>query len=372
MNSDRQINKLVFGLIIVLLGGFIFYGVNEFFPAFLGAIVFYILFKRLMVFWAKRKKWNKSLSATLIIILSFLIVVLPVGILFAILYTKANEILSDPARIQASIKQIDSRLTELPFDVSIGDLTKNIQSFAGTAVSTIFSSTMNILASLIMMYFFMYFMLMKVNTLEASIIYFAPFDKHKILLFGKELVVQTKSNAIGVPVIAVVQGILAFIEYKICGLPEAGMWAILTGFASIIPIVGTAAIWAPIAVYFFLSDEIWQGLLITGYSIAVIGTMDNIVRMIVSRKIGDVHPIVTVLGVILGLKFFGLPGLVFGPLLISYFLLFVKLYYIEYDVNSIKSKTIEAVAVKKNLFTSILYGLLSYTYGGKKKEPDQK
>jgi len=362
MNSEKQINKIVFGLIILLLGCFIFYGVKEFFPAFLGAIVFYILFKRLMLFWVKRKKMNKSFSAALIIILSFLIVVLPISILVGILYSKASEILSNPQAINDSIKGLDSKMHELPFTLSTKDLTKDIQGIAADAVSMIFNSTLSILASLVMMYFFMYFMLVKANTLEAAIIYFSPFEKHKILLFGKELVAQTYSNAIGVPLIAVVQGLLAYLEYRICGLPEAGMWAILTGFASIIPIVGTAAIWSPIAIYFFISGQVWQGVMITSYGIAVIGTIDNIVRMIVSKKIGDVHPIITVLGVILGLKFFGLPGLVFGPLLISYFLLFIKLFYIEYNVNHIKTKTMEAVTQKPNTFTSILYGLLSYKF----------
>ncbi len=366
MIGDKQINKLAFGLLIIVLGCFIFYGIAEFFPAFLGAVVFYILFKKLMIFWVKKKKMNKSLSAMFIILLSFIIVVLPLSILVGMLYIKANEILSDPAKISESIQTLDTKLTQLPFKMSLKDMTKNIQGFAADAVSIVFNSTLNILAGLIMMYFFMYFLLVKANTLEAGIIYFAPFQKQKILLFGQELVVQTKSNAIGVPLIALAQGILAYIEYRICGLPEAGMWAILTGFASIIPIVGTAAIWIPIAVYFFLSNLMWQGFTITIYSIAVIGTVDNIVRMIVSKKIGDVHPIVTVLGVILGLKFFGLPGIVFGPLLISYFLLFLKLYYIEYDVSHIKSKTIAAVAVKRNMFTSVIHGLLNYKYRNKK------
>jgi predicted PurR-regulated permease PerM len=367
MTGDKQLNKIMFGLIILALGLFIFHGTAEFFPAFLGAIVFYILFKRLMIFWVKKKKMNKSLSAALIIILSFLIVVLPVGILVGILYTKIAEIVGNPEQITTTIHNFDEKLTHLPFKVSTKDMTSDIQGFAADTVSVIFTSTLNILASLVMMYFFMYFMLIKANTLEAGIIYFAPFEKNKILLFGKELVVQTKSNAIGVPLIALAQGVLGYIEFSICGLPEAGMWAILTGFASIIPIVGTAAIWAPIAVYFFLSGQVWQGIFISTYGIAVIGTVDNIVRMIVSRKIGDVHPIVTVLGVILGLKFFGLPGLVFGPLIISYFLLFLKLYYIEYDINNIREKTEVSDDNKRNMFTSLLNGILNYNYSSRRR-----
>ena len=45
----------------------------------------------------------------------------------------------------------------------------------------------------------------------------------------------------------------------------------------------------------------------------------------------DVHPIITVLGVILGLQYFGILGLIFGPLLISYFFILLKIYYVEYQ-----------------------------------------
>ena len=372
MRNDKQINKLFFALIIIILGAFIFYGTAEFFPAFLGAVVFYILFKRLMLFFVKKKKLNKPFSAALIIILSFMIIILPISILVGVLYGKATEILADPSAITNGIKNIENRLTTLPIQMSTEDMAKNIQGFAGDAASMIFSSTLHILASLVMMYFFMYFMLVKANSLEAGIIYFAPFDRQKIMLFGRELAVQTKSNAIGVPLIALAQGMAAYLEFRICDIPEPGLWAILTGFASIIPIVGTAAIWVPIAVYLFFSSQTWQGFFILGYGIAVIGTIDNIVRMIVSKKIGDVHPIVTVLGVILGLKFFGLPGLVFGPLLISYFLLFLKLYYIEYDVNHIREKAAATADVKHSRFQAILMGLIDYKYRQNNKKSDNQ
>jgi len=75
--------------------------------------------------------------------------------------------------------------------------------------------------------------------------------------------------------------------------------------------------------------------------------VDNLIRMIISKKIGDVHPVITVLGVIFGLKYFGLPGLVFGPLLISYFIILLRLYYIEYA--NLKQKGKVFVPTEKNL-----------------------
>jgi predicted PurR-regulated permease PerM len=190
-----------------------------------------------------------------------------------------------------------------------------------------------LVSSIGMMYFFLYFMITNVNRMEALIMLYLPFSRKKIKLFGDELHAQTMSNALGVPLIAVIQGFVAFLAYWFLGLPEAGFWAVLTGICSIIPVVGAAIIWLPIAVFMFLHGPIWHGVVMLAWGFAVIGVMDNVVRFILAKKMADVHPIVTILGVIIGLNYFGITGLIFGPLLISYFVLFAKIYYQEYLQN---------------------------------------
>ena len=61
------------------------------------------------------------------------------------------------------------------------------------------------------------------------------------------------------------------------------------------------------------------------------GSIDNVIRFILAKRMADVHPIITVLGVIMGLKYFGFIGLIFGPVLISYFIILLKIYYVEYQ-----------------------------------------
>jgi predicted PurR-regulated permease PerM len=181
--------------------------------------------------------------------------------------------------------------------------------------------------------------------MEAAIVFFLPFKREKIELFGKELVAQTFSNAIGVPAIAVAQGIIGFIGYTIAGVPEAGFWAMVTAFASVIPVVGTGLVWVPAAVYLFVVNHTWQGAFMLGWGVLILGTTDNVVRFMLAKKMADVHPIITVLGVIMGLKYFGLIGLVFGPVLISYFIILLKIYYLEYQIGMpvIKKKKNEPI-----------------------------
>jgi predicted PurR-regulated permease PerM len=95
-----------------------------------------------------------------------------------------------------------------------------------------------------MMYFILFFMITNLNRMEAAIVFYLPFKREKIMLFANELRAQTVSNALGVPMIAVIQGLLAWAYYTWVGLSEPGFWAVLTGLSSVIPIVGAGIIWA--------------------------------------------------------------------------------------------------------------------------------
>jgi len=367
MGTDETINKYIYAFFILLLGVFIFIGLQEFLNAFLGSVVFYALFKNFMYYLTRRKKLKRSFSALIIIVISFIIVVLPVCVLVAMLFNKANNLADNPQILASYIDKFTLKLKELPFDVSADTIGFKVKAYISENLGSVLSSSLSTIGSILMMYFFLYFLLINTNSMEARIIYFLPFKKSKIVLFGKELVDQTYSNAIGVPLVSVAQGIFAYICYKIAGLDDAGLWAILTGFASIIPLIGTAMIWFPVSLFLFADNYLWQGVFVMIYCIVVLSNIDNLVRMVVSKRVGDVHPVITVLGVVIGLKFFGLPGLVFGPLLISYFIILSKLYYMEY-ANKPITATERQIKMETNLMKVLLkkIGFLNPMDAGKK------
>ena len=331
MKSEQLINKSVLVFFILAIAAFLLYGLIEFFSALLGAVIFYILFRKFMVYLTVKKNFKKSLASVIIILISFVIVVLPIGILVMMIYKRFSGVISDPEKIKEYVGAFGKKLEVLPFDVSTDNLTNKVTQFAADHAGGFISGSFSVFATLLMMYFLLYFLLMSVNSLEIKLMHYLPFDNDKIKLFGKELMDQTYANAIGVPAVAAAQGLASYGAYLIAGVPDAGIYAILTGFASVIPLVGTAIIWVPVAIYLLASQEIWQGVFVVGFCIIVMTNLDNLVRMFVSKRIGDVHPITTVLGVIFGLKFFSLPGLVFGPLLISYLFLLIKIYHVEYN-----------------------------------------
>ena len=332
LNSNK-INKSFFLAIILVFGALLMFSMREFFASFLGSIMFYVLFKPWMESLVHKRKWKKGKAATLIVLVSFFIIMLPIISFSSLIFNKVAPFISHPEIVKGYIEEIQNR-----FDVIILS-EKNIaqiQGFATGMVSNILNVGLSLFSSIAMMYFFLYFLLISVGRLEATIILYLPFEKRKILLFGSELKAQTFSNAIGVPLIAVIQGLSAFVAYYIAGVPEAALWGILTGFASIIPIIGTGIIWVPVCIYLFGAGYTWQGFAVLAWSAIVMGSADNVIRFMLAKRMADVHPVITVLGVIMGLNYMGVPGLIFGPLLISYFVILIKIYYSTYRKHSIE------------------------------------
>lgn len=352
------INKNFILAIILALGAFLFYSLITFFSAFLGAVIFYVLSKP-FVNWLIKKKWPRGLIAALVILISFFIILLPVTLMVTLVLNKISGITTNPEMIMGLLKNIDHQIQQR-YDIEIfSDKTlSSLQEYATTAVSAIVNQSFGFLATMAMMYFFLYFMIVSINRLEAGAVLYLPFHRDKIYMFGNELVAQTFGNAVGIPVIAVAQGICGYIGYLIGGVPDAAFWGVITGFASVIPIVGTGLAYVPVTISLFVNGHTGAGVFTGLWSLIVLGSIDNVIRFLLAKKMANVHPVVTVLGVIMGVKYFGFTGLIFGPLVISYFILLLKIYYWENMHYANASKKIQR---KKSLLTMRSFG------GAKKK-----
>lgn len=176
----------------------------------------------------------------------------------------------------------------------------------------------------------LYFMLTGCRQMEAFIYDILPFsdeDKPNVM---HEINVIVRSNAIGIPVLAVIQGAIALGAYIIFKAPSPFIMALLTCFATIIPVVGTAIIWIPLALYMGLTGDWLHALLLVLFGAIVISNVDNLIRFMLQKSLADIHPLITILGVFIRLPLFGFMGIIFGPLLLSLFMLCVGLFKQHY------------------------------------------
>jgi predicted PurR-regulated permease PerM len=197
------------------------------------------------------------------------------------------------------------------------------------------TGTANLISNLLIMFFVLYYMLIHGKKMEDFLEHFIPLRATNLAILSLETKLMIKSNAIGIPLLASIQGFVGTLGYWIFGVHEFLLWGFITGVCSLIPIVGTGLVWLPLTVYLFAINHTWQGVGLGVYSLIILTNIDYVARITVLRKIGDVHPLITIFGVIVGLSMFGFLGLIFGPLLISYFILLVKIYRNEFNATPI-------------------------------------
>ncbi|TDH18330.1 AI-2E family transporter [Segetibacter sp. 3557_3] len=157
-----------------------------------------------------------------------------------------------------------------------------------------------------------------------------PLKQHNVDLVAHEMRTLVISNALGVPLVALLQGLVALASYVLLGVPDVWFWFLFTCVASMLPFVGAALAYVPLSLVLFSQGENWKGIVLLVYGIAIIGSVDNIFRFVLQKKLGNIHPLITVFGVIIGINLFGFIGLVFGPIFISMFILLVKIYMNEF------------------------------------------
>jgi predicted PurR-regulated permease PerM len=119
------------------------------------------------------------------------------------------------------------------------------------------------------------------------------------------------------------------------------MWFVATSLAAMLPVVGAALIYIPLSVMFFVEGHTGKGIFLMLWGALLVGLIDNVIRFLLNKKLGDIHPLITVFGVIIGIQLFGFIGLVFGPLLISMFILLLRIYSSEFLVKKRLINTVQ-------------------------------
>jgi predicted PurR-regulated permease PerM len=180
------------------------------------------------------------------------------------------------------------------------------------------------------MLFVLYYMLYNGKEMEQYLSRIIPLKPDNINILASETKKMIKANALGIPIISIIQGLFAALGYFIFGVNEFAIWGFLTGIFAFFPVVGTMIVWVPLVIYMYVIGQDWQATGLLLYSLIVTGNVDYLARITLLKKIGDVHPVVTILGVIVGLGLFGFIGLIFGPLLISYVIVLFNIYMNEF------------------------------------------
>lgn len=314
-------------VIIILLGLILAYATRQIISALLSTVVMYTIFRPVNMWMVEKRKWRRPIAATVIIVLSFVIIVLPFLGLGKMLIDRAIELQKNPDWIRTLVAKINEfagdRLGKPDF---LREQLEKSSSYIGDLFTSLLTGTLGIFLDIAIMYFLLYFMFINFRGFERGLMRYSPFRVDNAVKFGQEMRNITYSNVLGQLFIAIIQGVALALGYILFGYSDPLFWGVICAILAFIPLLGPPLVFVPAAILAFTEGDNFAAIALLVYGFVVVINIDNVLRLVIAKKLGDIHPIITIVGVIIGIPLFGVMGLVFGPLLLSYFLLTVRIY----------------------------------------------
>lgn len=330
-------------LIIAVLTVVIVYATLPYLNYFFGALILFIIFRSLYHLLVRRARIRKQFAAVLVIIVSIFVVLIPLYFLLSVIANEIEQLLLDQASIIASIQVGGHILTNflsglnIPADIFQTKIEEKAMELASQAVnytSLFILGSLQSLSQQSIGLFIMYFLLYYLFTGEDSdfmrkISVAVPFNEENTATLLDEFRRIVRATLIASGAVALVQGGILTIVFLIFNIQGAFLWGAIAGILSFLPVVGSPLVWVPATIIQLFQEDYTAAIAILAAGI-FISVIDNFLRPVIQKRVGEIHPFLSLLGVVIGISLFGLLGIVIGPLLLSYFVLTVQMFSREY------------------------------------------
>jgi predicted PurR-regulated permease PerM len=340
----ERIVKMVMALLtIILLTAVIVYATLPYLNYFLGAFILYIIFRSIYHFFVKKTRLNEQLAAVLVIIISICVVLIPLYFLLGIIINEIQQLLLNQAFIITSIRSENQFITHylsglgIPTDVLQKQIQERVMSIGSEAVnytSKFILGSIQILSQqsigLLIMYFLFYYLLIGEDSIFAHKIYAAvPFNEENTSTLLGEFRRIVRTTMISNGAVALFQGVILTITFLTVKIQGAFLWGSIATLLSFLPVFGSTLVWVPATIIEFLLGDYTAGSAILAAGIFV-GIVDSFLRPMIQKRVGEIHPFLSLIGIVIGVSLFGLIGIIIGPLLLSYFILTLEMFSKEY------------------------------------------
>ncbi len=341
---------------IVILGLVLFFAASQFQAAFFGSIILFTLFKPLQDKFTKSYKLPNGIAALFVIIISFFTVVIPITLMGILLATSTasyiNANVQDFQKIPDAISEslinnqkflntpiyndytIRKAIGEIKIDYS--SLAQQLSGFLRNFITGFTTAVSRFLLDLIIMYFVLYYLLRDKDLFGRVLYKISPFNQKNSEKLVKEFQSMTYSSLIGSIAVAITQGasfglgIFIANTFFHANIPAGVLISFLVGIASFIPLVGAPLIWGPVVILTALFSSVPAAIFLVLWGAILVSNIDNVARTFVNQKVGNVHPLVSIIGLFIGIPLFGVLGIVLGPVLVSFFILFADMFMQEF------------------------------------------
>lgn len=346
-NSSRY---FFYGLLSLVLFA-TFFVVSPFIGSIILAFLTAAMSQPIYRFFLRIFRQNTIISSLLSMALIVLIVVLPILIMVQLtilqllqfssdvrLYTTEHEV-----NLETAVSYINDVIASVPYfdqEITVEQARLAIEQFVSTSARFIVdrvvrtgAGTLDVVTQLFVYLFLLFFFLPIQKKIPQMIAKISPLDDDLDFLFFRKATAMAQSMLLGTLVISVIQALLGGLVLYLAGAPYVMFWIVLMTFLGIIPVVGSSTVLIPAGFLFLVTGQPLTGIAILLVTIIFISNVDNFLRPHLVSKEAELHPAFVLVGVLGGIKAFGLLGVIYGPvimiLLVTMLIVFQKLKYVE-------------------------------------------
>lgn len=314
-----QNNQYLFWIIVIALVVLSFFIIKPYIITLISAFILAYLVKP--VFNYLKPKLGDKLSATLCIILIFIIILLPLGAIIGGVIKQASDSLNE-GTVKSLIKEVSSYPLIQKLNLNVEEITKDAISLLISLLKSVLTILPSIIITLLLIIFSIFYILIEWDFLSEKLKVYLPFkDKTTI---SKEIAQTTNNLIYGTLFIGFLQFIISLVALFILGVKSYLLFSALIFIFAFIPALGAAAVCIPLTVYYFLTNEPITAIgLIVLAAILNIG-IDTMLRIKLLGKSSKIHPMVMLLGILGGIHLFGIFGFIIGPLILIYTLQLIE------------------------------------------------
>ena len=314
-------------LILALAAGILF-TVAPFLSGLLGAGVLYVIFVRL---YRRLCRWMRpGAAAAVTLAVALIIVALPLGWLIGVVIAQAPDALRTLQSSEVFARVSELRIASFQVGVELAKASGTIASWLSVRVFAFVGSATSAVLNLVIAFFGLYYMLRSDANTWVTIRPYIPFSYETADALRDRFFSVTEATLLGTMLIAVIQGSLVGAGFGIVGLPNPFFWGTVTAIASILPVLGTALVWLPAVLVLLVQNRYGAAITMLIIGAGVASNIDNLIRPLVYRRVSHIHPMITLVGAFAGVKYFGLLGVLLGPLAIAYLFELLSFYREEY------------------------------------------
>jgi predicted PurR-regulated permease PerM len=323
--AKDRFSRLLFYVLVLLTGYLTFQVLSPFLAPLAWAAVFAMMFYRVHLELAVRIGPNRSALVTTL--MAAVLIVAPAVLLVSVLAREVPQVidyvqqvsLSAPDQIERIWEMVRRRVPlPLPEDPTalLREGIQRVLAFLAPAAGGVVADLLATLGSLFVMLFALFFLLRDGHTLGRQIRDLLPLperERERLMSDTRDLVIASVGAGL---LVAAVQGTIAGIAFWLLGFDAPVLWGVATAFGSLVPVVGSALVWVPAALWLLLSGDVTRGVILMIVGVLGVGLADNVLRPLLLSGRTSASGLVVFLGLLGGASAFGFIGLVLGPIVL--------------------------------------------------------